>query len=658
MRDEQQAPVRDRGNRPFAWLWWSQTVSGFGSQVTLVAVPLLAATTLGASAFEMGLLAFVETLPYLVFSIPAGALVDRADRRVLLMLTSLGRAVILMSIPVAALLGMISLPVLYGVAFVLGALSVVSDVAHQSYVPELLEPDELLMGNQRLELSESAARTIGPGIGGALVAAIGGASAVIVDAMAYLLACLLLLRSRPARRQTQLADAVLPEAGAAERRPAASEYPGALIADVWEYVARLESRVADLEGKIARRGLRSRASGALAGFGIVRRDRVLRDLAASTATFNLASSSVIAIFILFAATEARLDAAAIGLLLAVGNIGFVLGAVPVGAITRRLGVGRTLVISSLLGAAALMIFPFASGAAAVPLLFAGRFVGAFSIPLFNVNARALRQSRAPREALGRVNAVFRLLDWGTVPLGALLGGSIGTLFGLRAALAVAAVVGVVSAFVLVLSPLRRLQRLDGSTSIPATEAPAESTAGGLGRTLRRAGASALAVITRLPSIRWWGLAVAGALGQAILFLPSVNAHLGGTAPWLYLVSSVAVLACVLRNARVPGLTIAAAGGASNLLALVANSGAMPVSPDAARLVGHTVATSYTNTVEMADPALKILTDIIAVPAPLPFSNVYSIGDVLILAGVFVTVVWAVHGSVARLKPANIVLASA
>ena len=290
-------------------------------------------------------------------------------------------------------------------------------------------------------------------------------------------------------------------------------------------------------------------------------------------------------------------------------------------------------ISSLLGAAALMIFPFASGAAAVPLLFAGRFVGAFSIPLFNVNARALRQSRAPREALGRVNAVFRLLDWGTVPLGALLGGSIGTLFGLRAALAVAAVVGVASAFVLVLSPLRRLQRLDGSTDTSDTDASAAaSSAGGLGLTLRRVGTRAFAVITRLPSIRWWGLAVGGALVQAILFLPSVNAHLGGTAPWLYLVSSVAVLACVLRNARVPGLTIAAAGGASNLLALVANGGAMPVSPEAARLVGHTVATSYTNTVEMADPALKILTDIIAVPAPLPFSNVYSIGDLLILAG--------------------------
>jgi len=653
--DDQGAAVRDHGNRPFAWLWWSQTVSGFGSQVTLIAIPLLAATTLRATAFQMGLLAAVETLPYLVFSIPAGALVDRADRRLLLMVTSLGRAAILMGIPAAALLGLLSLPVLFGVAFVLGTLSVVSDVAHQSYVPELLEPDELLTGNQRLELSESAARTIGPGIGGALVGLLGGAVAVIVDALSYLVACLLLLRSQPPRRDRAPADAEPTDQPGIAEPPAPGEWPVAMIVDVWDYVARLESRVVELERRMAGRRLRVRARGALTGFGIVRRDRVLRDMAASTATFNLASSSVIAIFVLYAATEAKLDAAAIGWLMAAGNIGFVLGAVPVGLITRRLGVGRTLVISSLLGAAALAILPFAVGAAAVPLLFAGRFIGAFSIPLFNVNTRALRQSRAPREALGRVNAVFRLLDWGTVPIGALLGGGIGSLFGLRAALAVAAMFGVASAFMLLLSPLRRLKELDGTTSGPeVSPAPAS----GLSPTWRRLGTRTLTALTKMPSIRWWPLAVGGAIAQVILFLPPVNARLGDATPWIYLGSSVAVLACVLRNARVPGLAIAAAGGVCNLLAIGANGGAMPVSPEAARLVGHTMASSYTNTVELANPALKLLTDIIAVPAPLPFANVYSIGDLLIIAGVLVTMAWAVHGSVARLKPADVALAAA
>lgn len=655
MTSNPRAGGRDRGNRPFAWLWWSQTVSGFGSQVTLIAIPLLAAMTLKATAFDMGLLAAVETLPYLVFSIPAGALVDRADRRLLLMVTSLGRAAILMGIPAAALVGLMSMPVLYAVAFVLGTFSVVADVAHQTYVADLLEPDELLTGNQRLELSESAARTIGPGIGGALVGLLGGAVAVTVDALSYVVAYLLLLRSRPLRRVRAHADAEPTDQPALAQAPAPGEWPVAMIVDVWDYVARLESRVGELERRMTGRSLRVRARGALTGFGIVRRDRVLRDMAASTATFNLASSSVIAIFVLYAATEAKLDAASIGWLMAAGNVGFVLGAIPVGMITRRLGVGRTLVISSLLGAAALVILPFAVGAAAVPLLFAGRFIGAFSIPLFNVNTRALRQSRAPREALGRVNAVFRLLDWGTVPIGALLGGGIGSLFGLRAALAVAAIFGVASAFVLLLSPLRRLKELDGMTpSSDASAAPASR----LSPALRRLGTNALTALTKMPSIRWAGLAVGGTLVQLILFLPQVNARLGDITPWIYLSSSVAVLACVLRNARVPGLAIAAAGGACNLLAIVANGGAMPVSPEAARLVGHTMATSYTNTVELADPAFKLLTDIIAVPSPLPFANVYSIGDLLILAGVLVAMAWAVHGSVARLKPADLALASA
>ena len=640
-----------RGNLAFTRLWWSQTVSGFGSQVTFIAIPLLAATSLGADAFQMGLLAAVETMPYLAFSIPAGVLVDRADRRSLLLISNVGRAIVLVGIPAAALLGYLSLPLLYAVAFGLGTLSVVSDVAHQSYVPELLERDDLLSGNQRLELSESAARTIGPGIGGALVAAVGSAMAVTVDAASYLIASVLLLGSRrPKSDERPSRD----EPGLEDLRPAPSatapESPVGMILDVWEYVARLDARVADLEARLAGRSLRARAAGALIGFRIVGRDRVLRDVAASTATFNLASSAIMAVFVLFAAKEVGMDAAGIGILIAAGNIGFVLGALPVGAITARLGVGPTLVISGLLGAAATMVLPFAVGAAAVPALFVGRFVGAVGIPLFNVNARALRQSRAPLETLGRVNAVFRLLDWGALPIGALLGGAIGSVLGLRAALTVGAILGIASAIILIVSPLRSLQRLEGTVGrTPDAPMSAERVdRGGAWLALSAAGVllrRPLAAVGRLPNIRWWGLAVAGALLQLMLFLPPVNARLAAASPWIYILSTVAVLVCVLRNARVPGLAITALGGASNLLAIVANGGSMPVSPDAARMVGHGIATSYTNTIELAHPFLQPLTDIIVVPNPLPFANVYSIGDLLVATGVAVTVAWALHGSV-------------
>jgi hypothetical protein len=119
----------------------------------------------------------------------------------------------------------------------------------------------------------------------------------------------------------------------------------------------------------------------------------------------------------------------------------------------------------------------------------------------------------------------------------------------------------------------------------------------------------------------------------------VNVHLAAAPPFLYVLSSAAVLACVLRNVRIPGLVVAALGGASNLVAVVANGGFMPVDPDAARAVGQAAPGGYTNVVELASPVLKPLTDIIVVPPPLPFANVYSVGDLLIVIGIAVAVFW-------------------
>ena len=584
--------------RPFTWLWASQGVSLFGNQVTLIAIPLLAAVSLRADPFQMGLLAAVETLPYLVFSIPAGVLVDRVDRHGLLILTNLLRAALLLAVPAGAFLGVLSLPLLYAVGFAVGSASVLFDVAYQSYVPDLLEPEELLGGNQRIELSESAARTMGPALGGALVAAMGGAVVIMIDVVSYLVASLALLRARPPERADRSA------------RPDAT-----------------------------RNGDRSPSSGgAWAGVAIVLRDRQLRDMAASTATFNLASSAIVAVFILFAATEVGMDAGSIGILIGVGNVGFVLGALAVGTVTARFGVGPTLVLSAVLGAAATVMLPFAVGAAAAAVLLAGRLVGAFAIPLFNVNARALRQSRTPRAALGRVNAVFRLIDWGTLPIGALLGGWMGSAYGLRTTLILGGVLGVASAAWLIWSPLRSVLRLEAEpvddTHVAQPTAPRQDRRPQRPSMLGAAGTVGwpLTVTGRLPTIRWPWLPI-GAVALQLAILPPVSAPVGEAAPFLYLVSSGAVLACVLRNMRIRGLGLVALGGACNLAAIIANGGHMPVSPEAARSVGQAVASGYTNTAELADAMLKPLTDIIVVAPPLPFANVYSIGDLLIGLGV-------------------------
>jgi MFS family permease len=606
-----------RANRPFTWLWSSQGVSLFGNQVTLIAIPLLAAISLGADAFQMGLLAAAETVPYLVFSIPAGVLVDRVDRHRLLIVSNLLRAALLLAIPAGASLGFLSLPLLYAVGFGVGSASVLFDVAYQSYVPDLLDPDELLSGNQRIELSESAARTLGPGLGGALVIAMGGAFAIVVDVLSYLVATVALLGARRPKPIGRLERAVASREAERERHEPAQQ-----------------------------KDRSPTSAGAWAGLAIVLRDRPLRDMAASTATFNLASSAIVAVFILFAATEVGMDARAIGVLIGVGNVGFVLGALAVGAVTTRYGVGRTLVLSAVLGAVATVMLPFAVGAAAAAVLLAGRFVGAFAIPLFNVNARALRQSRAPREAIGRVNAVFRLIDWGTVPIGALLGGWVGSVYGLHATLVLGGLLGVASAAWLVWSPLRHVVRLEAEvvegTHVGRPTSWRQDRRSPRPAMLGAAGAVGwpLTITGRLPTIRWPWLPIGGVALQ-LAILPPVSIPVGDAAPILYVVSSAAVLACVLRNVRIRGLAIIALGGASNLLAIVTNGGHMPVSPDAARNVGQAVASGYTNTVELADAVLKPLTDIIVVAPPLPFANVYSVGDLLIVVGVAVALVSAI-----------------
>jgi len=421
-------PGRDRG---FGYLWFGQTVAELGSQVGIVAIPLLAAATLHVSAWEMGLLVAVETLPALLISLPAGVFVDRHSRRKILIAADVGRAAALLCIPAAWLVGALSLPVLFAVALVVGGLTIVFDVAYQSYVPELLAGDELASGNQRLEMSASGAQVAGPGAGGVLVATLGAAGAILLDGVAYLVSAISIARTHAVRS-------------------APAEGEGARRSSMWAAVAE--------------------------GLRVVLADRALRDLAASTATFNLASAMILAVFVLFATRELGLSAGEFGLLYGLANVGFVLGAFVSGRLSRRLGLGPAMFLAGCLGALATVLLPLSIGPLAIVVLFAGRFAGAVATPVYNVALLTYVQSVAPAGLLGRVNATFRFIDWGTVPLGALLGGALGSQFGLRATLVVAAVLGVGRLGFLVGSPARRV----GAPAVGVTGrvgmAPAEDVA--------------------------------------------------------------------------------------------------------------------------------------------------------------------------------------
>lgn len=415
-------PFRATGD-PFPVLWLGQTVSAVGTQVSMVALPLIAVLALHVGPLDLGVLAALETIPYLVLSLPAGVIVDRLDRRTTMIACDVGRALALVVAAIALALGTASIGLLYIVALAVGSLSVFFTVAYTSYLAVILPSDRLVAGNQRLELSDSGARIAGPSIGGTLLQLAGGAVAIFIDAASYIVSAIALVRSPRAV-----------DAG----RPAAAHV--GLVRGIGD-------------------GLR-RVAG----------DRVLRDLAGSTAVFNLGSGMILAVIVLFATSDLGLDAAQFGLVFGVGNVGFMLGAIAVGASTRRLGVGRSLLASSYLSAVAMVLIAAAGPGAGILLLLAGRFVGAVATPVYNVNVLSLRQGRVDLAIIGRVNGTFEFIEWGVLPIGSLLGGAIAAALGPRATLDAAAVCALLSAAWLSVSPARRLTTL--------AQARADGIAGG------------------------------------------------------------------------------------------------------------------------------------------------------------------------------------
>jgi MFS family permease len=403
-------------DQAFVRLWFGQTVSQLGSQVSLVAIPLLAVLSLHATPLEMGILTAAETVPFVLVALPAGVLVDRVDRRVLMIVCDVGRVVSLLAIPALWVSGMLTLPLLAVIAFVTGCLSVGFDVAAATYLPEIVPAESLVVANQRLELATSGAQVVGPGLGGLLFNFVGGALAVVVDALSYAASAISLARIR-VRRHPDGAD-VKPDV----RDRAALR---------WQLVD---------------------------GPRIVLGDRVLRDLALSTAAFNLASSMILATFALFATRDLGISAAGFGLIFAIGNVGFVLGAMASVKMASR-GLGHALTVSAIGSTIATLIIPFAGGPLAPLILLSGRFAGALANPIFNVSLVTLIQARTDRRSLGRVTGTFRLVDWSLVPVGALLGGALAEVIGIRSTLFVASAIALVQVLLMLNSPARRIRQV-------------------------------------------------------------------------------------------------------------------------------------------------------------------------------------------------------
>ncbi len=397
----------------FLKLWSAETVSQFGTQISQLALPLAAIDVLHVSAFKVATLTTVEFLPFLLVSLPAGVWVDRLPRRPILIAGDLARAGLLASIPIAYFFDALTIWQLYGVGFLVGIATVFFDVAYQSYLPSLVERGQIIDGNAKLEVSRSAAQLGGPGVAGLLVGWLKAPMAILFDAVSFLGSALFILEIRKT------------ETSQGERAP--------------------------------RRKMRTELR---EGLSYVLRHPYLKNIAACTALFNFFGMMGFAVLLVFARRELHLSPQAIGLALTLGNVGPLLAALTANKISARLGVGRTIIATSILGGPMFLLIPFAPhGNAALAVLVPAALLGGFTGVIYNIAQVSLRQAITPERIQGRMNAVMRFIVWGTIPLGSLTGGGLASWVGLKETLIISGAGCCLPFLPVLFSPVRSVREM-------------------------------------------------------------------------------------------------------------------------------------------------------------------------------------------------------
>jgi len=402
-------------NDDFRRLWISLTITHFGGQITFLALPLTAALLLSATPFQMGVLTALESLPFALFGLFAGVLVDRSRKLPLIIWADVGRAVVLLAVPVAAWTGTLAMPVLYVVGFLVGSGSVVAWAAYQVFMTERVGRANLVAANSKLALSDSSAQLVGPGLAGIAIHWLTAPIAILLDAFAFFLSAWM-LRGIPPRES----DTPHP------REPRS----------IWHDIGE--------------------------GLNQIRRTPILRSIAWGVAAWNFLRHMFLAVIILFAAQELQLSAGIIGLAWMGGGLGCIAASFAARRMNLQRGVGEVMLGGVFLTGIAWGVIALAQPGSALAALILGVGMLAYDFggTLFFINYLSLRQAVTPDHLLGRVISSMIFLTILIAPLGSLLGGALAEWTGLRTTLWITAGSGVLLGLLLMwISPLATLRSL-------------------------------------------------------------------------------------------------------------------------------------------------------------------------------------------------------
>ncbi|MFI5616754.1 MFS transporter [Streptomyces sp. NPDC051567] len=409
----------------FLKFWSGEAISQVGAQVTTLALPLTAVLALDASSSQVGFVNAASYAPFLVVTLLVGVWVDRVRRRPLMIMANVGRALLVGAVPLLAVLDLLRIEYVYVAALLIGVLTVVFDVSYQSYLPTLVGKQHLVEGNSKLQGTSSLAQIGGPGLAGLLIGWVTAPYALLINAVSYLVSVVTLL---------------------AVRRPEPAPAPQRERAGIKESVVQ--------------------------GIRIIWDSPHLRACALQSGLYNLCWMSLQTVFVLYAARTLGFSPGTIGLLLGTGAVGSLAGSFAAQWLKRSIGLGPAILTALLLCCLAPAVIPAAP--ANDGMLSLVLFVATFALigaggTIANIHIISLRQSMTPDQLLGRMNAGYRFVSWGTLPLGALLGGWLGDLIGLRETLAVTAVAFLSAVLVVLKSPVWRLREFPAQIGTPSPQ---------------------------------------------------------------------------------------------------------------------------------------------------------------------------------------------